>query len=493
MFSEPSINLLVVLPVVIVAGTGILLMVIDLFIKDEFRHWLGWIALVGLGAALLQTVGLWGDSYATFTPAGGHPMLLADNFSNFLNALFLVTGMLTVLFSAHFTNRSGMKYGGEYYMLLLFSVSGMMLMGMANDLILIFMAIELLSIPLYILCAFNHPRVESEESAMKYFLLGAFSSGFLVFGIALIYGATGATALPDVLARIGTDNVLGLLGGALLLVGFAFKVAAVPFHAWTPDVYEGAPTTVTAFMSVGAKVGGFAALMRIFIYALPELSSTWVTALALIAALTMIFGNVVALSQQNIKRMLAYSSIAHAGYIMMAVAASADPLVADKGVSAALFYMLAYLFSNLGAFAVVLAVERQDGSGLELNDYKGLARRHPLLAIALAYFMLSLTGIPPSGGFTGKFFVFEATIEGGLTWLAVVGVVTSVISAYFYLRPVFLSFMYDGEGQAVVRPALAFTVGVALIGTIVLGLAPDFWYGLAQQAALTGGQLLAGG
>jgi len=493
MFSEPSINLLVVLPVVIVATTGILLMVIDLFISEERRPWLGWIALGGLAAALVQSLGLWGNSYATFTPTGGHPMLVADNFSHFLNAIFLVTGILTVLFSTHYTNRDDMAFGGEYYMLLLFSISGMMLMGMANDLILVFLAIELLSIPLYILCAFNQPRAESEESAMKYFLLGAFSSGFLVFGIALLYGATGATALPDVLANIGPDNILGLIGGALLLVGFAFKVAAVPFHSWTPDVYEGAPTTVTAFMSVGAKVGGFAALMRVFIYALPELADTWVTALTLIAALTMILGNVVAISQQNIKRMLAYSSIAHAGYIMMAVAAASDPQVADKGVSAALFYMLAYVFSNLGAFAVVLAVERQDGSGLNLDDYKGLARRHPLLALALAYFMLSLTGIPPSGGFTGKFFVFEAAIESGLTWLAVVGVVTSVISAYFYLRPVFLSFMVDGEGRALVRPALAFTVVVAIVGTILLGLAPDFWYGLAQQAALAGGQIVAGG
>ena len=492
MFEAPELNLWIITPALIIAGWAIILMFIDLWIPDENKELTGWLSLVGLIPALAVTLSQWGQTGEAFIPSGGQPMVVLDNYATFLNTLYLLTGILTVFLSVSYLRRAGIARG-EYYFLMLFSIVGMMLMGMANDLILVFLAIELLSIPLYILCAFNQPRAESEESAMKYFLLGAFSSGFLVFGIALLYGATGATALPDVLANIGPDNILGLIGGALLLVGFAFKVAAVPFHSWTPDVYEGAPTTVTAFMSVGAKVGGFAALMRVFIYALPELADTWVTALTLIAALTMILGNVVAISQQNIKRMLAYSSIAHAGYIMMAVAAASDPQVADKGVSAALFYMLAYVFSNLGAFAVVLAVERQDGSGLNLDDYKGLARRHPLLALALAYFMLSLTGIPPSGGFTGKFFVFEAAIESGLTWLAVVGVVTSVISAYFYLRPVFLSFMVDGEGRALVRPALAFTVVVAIVGTILLGLAPDFWYGLAQQAALAGGQIVAGG
>ena len=364
----------------------------------------------------------------------------------------------------------------------------MMLMGMANDLILVFVALELLSIPLYILCAFARPRLESEESAMKYFLLGAFSSGFLVFGIALIYGATGATALPAVLAGLSGGSGLGLAGVALLLVGFAFKVAAVPFHSWTPDVYEGAPTVVTAFMSVGAKVGGFAAMMRVFMAAFPNVADTWVPVLAVLSALTMVVGNVAALGQQNIKRMLAYSSIAHAGYIMMAVAAGSD-----LGISAALFYMLAYLFTNMGAFALVAAVERRDGSGLRLEDYKGLAKRHPVIALVLAYFMLSLTGIPPSGGFTGKFFVFQAALEADLLWLTIVGVVTTVVSGYFYLRVVFMMFMFEGEGMIRLRPALGLAVALALIGTLLLGFAPGPWYEMARQAVIDGATLLAGG
>ena len=259
---------------------------------------------------------------------------------------------------------------------------------------------------------------------------------------------------------------------------------------WTPDVYEGAPTSVTAFMSVGAKVAGFAALIRIFIYALPDISEAWVPALAVIAALTMITGNVIALVQRNVKRMLAYSSIAHAGFIMMGVAAAVD---SQEGMSAALFYMLAYLFTNLGAFAIVIAVERKDNQGVMLDDYKGLYKRSPLLALALAYFMLSLTGIPPTGGFTAKFGVFGAVINADMTWLAVIAVITSVVSAYFYLRVVFYSFMYDGEGEVVVKPAIAAAVVVALVLTFLLGVYPEPFFDAAREAVFSGTQVLAGG
>ena len=375
-------------------------------------------------------------------------------------------------------------------MLMLFSISGMMLMGMANDLILIFLALEVLSIPLYIMSGLAWPRAESEESAMKYFLLGAFSSSILVFGIALIYGATGATALPEVAAAIGSSGSLGLAGAAFLLVGFAFKVGAVPFHMWTPDVYEGAPTVTTAFMSVGAKVGGFAAMLRIFVSALPELSDTWVGAMAIVAALTLILGNVVAISQQNIKRMLAYSSIAHAGYILIAVAAGVD---SADGVSAALFYMFAYLFTNTGAFAIVIALERKYGEGVQLADYKGLAKRNPWLALAMAYFMLSLTGIPPTGGFSGKFYVFRTAIEADLVWLAVIGVVTSVVSGFYYLRVVYLMYMHEGDLQVETRPALQLGLLIAVAITLLLGFLPATWYEMARQAALTAVQVVAGG
>ena len=493
MFQAPDINLLVVLPVLIVAGWAMVLMVVDLFLPEDKKKWVAWLSLVGLGAALIQTVGLWGFSGGTFTAVDQASMVLSDNYSVFLNVIFLLTGFLTVMISANYLGKAGIERG-EYYYLMLFSISGMMLMAQANDLILVFLALELLSIPLYILAGFARPRLDSEESALKYFLLGAFASGFLVFGIALVYGVTGTTSLPGVLANIGNGGSLGLAGVALLLVGFAFKVGAVPFHMWTPDVYEGAPTAVTAFMSVGAKVGGFAAMIRIFMVALPNLSDTWVPAVAFISALTMIVGNVVALAQPNVKRMLAYSSIAHAGYIMMGVAAG---IGSDTGISAALFYMLAYLFTNLGAFAIVVAVERKDGEGVMLSDYKGLAKRSPMLALALAYFMLSLTGVPPSGGFSGKFFLFQAALDADLLWLAIVGVVTSVVSGYFYLRVVYLSFMFDHEGE---EPApvsnwrsLNTAVALTVVVTLILGILPGDWFDIAQQAVFNTAQALAGG
>ena len=414
-FQIPSINFLTILPVVIVMAGGVVLVIVDMFTDEDHKTWGAWITAVTLALALLQTIGLWNQNSSTFTPVGGHPMIVVDNFATFLNAIFILTGLLSTLLSVNYLRQSGLeKY--EYYMLMLFSISGMMLMAMANDLILIFLALEVLSIPLYIMSGFSRPRADSEESAMKYFLLGAFSSGILVFGIALTYGAAGSTALPEVLAGISSGGALGLAGAAFLLVGFGFKVAAVPFHMWTPDVYEGAPTAVTAFMSVGAKVGGFAAMLRIFVSALPDLGHTWVGAIAVISALTLILGNVVAVAQSNLKRMLAYSSIAHAGYILIAVASG---LKTPDGVSSALFYMFAYLFTNLGAFAVVIALEKEQGVGNALDDLKGLAKRNPVVALVMAYFMLSLTGIPPTGGFSGKFFIFRAAIEADLLWLAI--------------------------------------------------------------------------
>lgn len=487
-FQAPSFNLLPILPFLILVGSGLVLMLVDLILPRRDRL-IGWLSFVVYVAALVQTVGLWGGEWQIFTPRDGLPMLIVDNFSNFLNVIFLLSGALSVLLAVNYLDRVNLQRA-EFYYLMMFSISGMMLMGMANDLILVFLALELLSIPLYVLSGFARGETASEESAMKYFLLGAFSSAFLLFGVALIYGATGSTALPTVLEGLQSGQALGAAGVALLLVGFGFKIAAAPFHMWTPDVYEGAPTVVTAFMSVGAKVGGFAAMLRVFISALPVLGASWAPAVAAIAALTMIVGNVVALAQQNVKRMLAYSSIAHAGYILIALAASVD---SPDAVPAGLFYMLAYLFTNIGAFAVVMAVERREGAGLELDDYKGLGRRSPALALALAYFMLSLTGVPPTGGFTGKFLLFRSAVEADLVWLAVVGVVTSVVSAYFYLRLVYLAFMYDGEGEVVSSPALNFVVGLTVVATLVLGLLPGPWLEAAQQAALQGVQMFVGG
>ncbi len=489
-FEIPSINFVFAAPVITVAVTGMVIMLLDLIAPQFVKRWVAWIAALGLILALVQTISVWSRPGSTFTPAGGHAMLMADNFATFLNIAFIITGLLTILISYHFLERT--KLGKpEFYMLMLLSISGMMLMGMAHDFLLIFLALGLLSIPLYILSGFAWPRTDSEESAMKYFLLGAFSSGVFVFGIALTYGATGSTALPEVVANAGSGGSLIMAGVALMLVGLGFKVAAVPFHMWTPDVYEGAPTAVTAFMSVGSKIGGFAALLRVLMVALPTLGDAWAPAIAVLAALTLIVGNVVAIAQQNIKRILAYSSIAHAGYILIAIAATVK---SADGVSAALFYMFAYLFTNLGAFAIVIAMERKQGEGVLLDDYKGLAKRSPILAMVMAYFMLSLTGVPPTGGFSGKFYVFRAAIEADLIWLAVIGVITSAVSGFYYLRIVYLMFMFEGKAELKPKRALLTAVAITAAVTLFLGFFPSPGFEFAREAVIQGAQtLLAGG
>jgi NADH-quinone oxidoreductase subunit N len=332
------------------------------------------------------------------------------------------------------------------------------------------------------------PRPDSEESAMKYFLLGAFSSAIFVFGIALMYGAAGTTALPAIVTAIQQAGPLALAGAAFLLVGFGFKVAAVPFQMWTPDVYEGAPTSVTAFMSVGAKVGGFAAMLRILLIALPDLGDIWVPAIAILSALTLIIGNVTAITQQNIKRLLGYSSIAHAGFILIAVAASAN---SDSGLSAALFYMFAYLFTNLGAFAVVIAMEHKLGEGVLLEDYKGLAKEYPWLAVAMTLFMLSLAGVPPTIGFAAKFYVFRAAVEAQLVWLAIIGVLTSVVSAFYYLRVVYYMFMFEGKVEVVRRPALVTATVITAAVVFLFGILPAWGWGFASEAVFQSVQSLA--
>ncbi len=491
-FQAPAIDYMVLQPLLWVIGAGMLIMLLDLlFDTDRVRRAAPIVAMIGLFGGLITSVALWNSNRAAFSVAGGSPMVLADNFAVAFNVILAITGILTVLLSVDYLRRIGHDRP-EFYILMLLSLSGMMLMGMANDLILIFLALELLSIPLYIMAGLAWPRPDSEESAMKYFVLGAFSSAIFVFGIALTYGAAGTTSLPGIVAalEVGGISLLALAGAALILTGFGFKVAAAPFHMWTPDVYEGAPTVVTAFMSVGSKVGGFAALLRILIAALPALGETWTTAIAVLATLTLLVGNLLAIVQPNIKRMLGYSSIAHAGYILIAVAASARN---PDGLSAALFYLFAYAFTNLGAFAVVVALEMREQEGVLLDDYKGLAKRYPWIAICMAFFMLSLTGIPPTGGFAAKFFVFRTAIEADLLWLTLVGVVTSVISGYYYLRVVFLMYMYDGEREMALQPALVAAVVVAAVATLLLGLMPGAWFDLARQAIISSVQVVAGG
>ena len=465
-----------ILPTLILAVWAMALLLIELVLKRKAL--VGWLALIGFlvagGAALL----LWNQRGTGFSG-----MVALDPYAQFFALVACLTGALSVLQSLNYIRDRGIERG-EYFALLMFSVSGITLMASANNLIIVFIALEILSIPLYVLAGFAAPEVKSEEAAMKYFLLGAFASAFLLFGIALVYGATGTTDL-SVLAAHLTRSPLLLIGSGLLLVGLGFKVAAVPFHMWTPDVYEGSPTPVTGFMSVGAKVAGFAALVRVFVFAFSTLQADWVTIVAVIAALTMILGNVVAIMQNDLKRMLGYSSIAHAGYILMGVAAAGDAGARELGVAGAMFYLLAYAFTNLGAFAVLAMIANKTGEDQSFNSYRGLARQHPVVALAMAFFMLSLTGIPLTGGFIGKYYLFWSAIQANLVWLAVVGVLTSLISAFYYLRVVIEMFMREPQKdvEAVRYGSLTFTLGLTTVATFVLGVLPSGLLALAQEAA----------
>jgi NADH-quinone oxidoreductase subunit N len=476
-----DLNLSTIWPFTFLTVWACVLLLVDLFIPKERKGITALLAALGLALTLGFTLAQLG-----MQQTGLQNMVVADGFSTFVNALLLVSGLLGVALAYGYVKRMGLERG-EYYTLLLFSVTGMMLMAQAADLIMVFLALELLSIPLYVLAAFARPKIDSEEAGLKYFLLGAFATGFVVYGTALVFGATGLTNLSAIVAAAssGTSNLLLLsIGSALILVGLGFKVAVVPFHMWTPDVYQGAPSAVTAFMSSGAKIAGFAALLRVFTTAFPSIASDMTGIFWAVSALTMILGNVIAISQTNIKRLLAYSSIAHAGYILMAFVPYGNPDVAPVSVAAGLFYLVAYVLTNFGAWGVVIALEKSEGRGLELNDYAGLARKHPALAAAMAIFMLSLIGLPPTLGLIGKFYLFRAVIEGGFTGLAIIGVLTSLISAYYYLRVVVIMYMRDGEPETEHESFLDLTTILTAVATVVISLVPQFLFAWAYSATL---------
>ncbi len=482
-----QIDFQVILPIIIVMIWACALLIADLFIPKE-RKWLtALLAAFGLAAALGFAISQLGLEISGFC----NPemplecMVVLDGFSIFVNALLLLSGLLGISLAYGYIKRMGIERG-EYYTLMLFSISGMMLMAQAADLIIVFLALELLSLPLYVLSAFAHPQVASEESGLKYFLLGAFSSGFVLYGIALVYGATGSTALSGIVAAAstGTPSLLLTIGAALILVGLGFKVAAVPFHMWTPDVYQGAPTAVTAFMAAGAKIAGFAALLRVFATAFPSLTVDITPVLWAISALTMITGNLIAISQTDIKRMLAYSSIAHAGYILMAFVPYGNPEVAPVSIAAGLFYLVAYALTNFGAWGVVIALEQAEGKGLAISDYAGLGKKYPALAAAMTIFMLSLIGFPPTLGLVGKFYLFRAVLSGGYTGLAIIGVLTSLISAYYYLRVVVNMYMQDGEPETEREFWLGFATAGTALATVIVSLVPGGLFAWASQAVL---------
>jgi NADH-quinone oxidoreductase subunit N len=498
MFTIPTLadlNMGVALPAIALALGATVLLLIDLFIPREQKTRTAWLAVAVLGIAFVLNLATYNTHEEAFLGA-----FVADPFSAFLNIVAFLAAFISILLSIDYLKRTGIERG-EFYPLILFTTSGVMFMSHANDLVVIFVALELLSIPLYILSAFRAGDAKSEESGIKYFILGAFASAFFVYGAALVYGATGTTSLPaifnavpGVLAGEGLfGTLLLLIGAGLMLVGMGFKVAAVPFHMWTPDVYEGAPTPVTAFMSVGAKIGGFAALLRILVVALPTLvvvdsasAAAWQQIMTLIALATLLIGNIVAVAQTNIKRLLAYSSIAHAGYILMAMAAAGTTGIADQAAQAILVFLLAYMFTNLGAFAVAMSIEKDDGSGTSIEDFVGLARSKPLMAAMMTVFMLSLTGIPLTAGFIGKWLIFQATLESGLFGLAIIGVLTSVVSAYYYIRIIVNMYLRDGDGDpaAGATPYVNWAIYVSFAGTVILGIMPNLVTNLVAPVSI---------
>jgi NADH-quinone oxidoreductase subunit N len=472
-------DLLVIAPEMVLTGFALVILLMGVFIRTEQRGFLGYMAVVGALAALASLYWVMGTEANAFGA-----MVRIDPLSFFFKVVIAIICLLTVLVSLGYAQREGIGFG-EYYVLVLFATVGMMLMASAANLLIIFLGLEVMSISIYILVGIMRDDTRSVEAAFKYFLLGAFASAFLLYGIALIYAATGTLDLAGI-GQVLVDRswISGLpiliTGAALLLVGFGFKIALVPFHMWTPDVYEGAPTSITAFMATGVKAAGFAAFVRVFFSALPALQPYWKEILWILAVATMTVGNIIALTQSNIKRMLAYSSIAHAGYILVAFTAGNE-----LGMASILFYLLAYVFMNIGAFTVVILLGKKGKENTLLSNYEGLGYHHPLLAIAMAIFMFSLAGIPPTAGFMAKFYVFSAAIKADYYWLAIIGVLNSAVAAYYYLRVLIYMYFREPEKAPTIKgfaPAAILVIIIAVWGVLNMGILPSAFLALARQS-----------
>jgi NADH-quinone oxidoreductase subunit N len=456
-----------IIPILIVALSGCAAMLAEAFRQPGERMPIAGLGLIGLAGAAVASVFLWDTDRTSFN------VIRSDNFALFVNLILCVIGVLTMLLSNDVVERDNLP-AGEYYALTLFAICGMMMMAAAADLLVIFIALEILSLAVYVLTGIKRASLGGAEAAFKYFLLGSFSSAFFLYGVAFMFAVSGSTRLDQLSIALaaqapGTVPTLAILGAGLLAVGFAFKISAVPFHMWTPDAYEGAPTIVTAFMSTGVKAAAFAAFVRVFLSPLEPLQAEWLPILSVIAGLTMIVGTVLGVVQTNIKRMLAYSSIAHAGYLLLGIVAANS-----AGKAAILFYLLIYAFTNLGALGIVSLLASPDSEHAELRDFAGLAKARPGIAALMTVFLLSLGGFPPAAGFIGKYFIFSAAVQEGHYTLAIIGVLTSVVSVFFYLRIVVM--MYMSEGQEVHRPSVPATamagLALATLATFYLGVLP---------------------
>ena len=464
------------IPLLTIVAASLLVMILEAFFKKENRSYLAYLSLLFLIAAAAGCVKFWNKGYSYFD---GN--LSLNNLSLFFIFILIVATSLVILISMKYLTLQNANYG-EYYVLLLFALSGMIIMVSSSDLIVIFLGLEVLSLSSYALAGLRPQDEKSNEAAVKYFLLGSFASAFLIFGIALLYGAAQTTEIPSIIEGLhsgASAGTLGIVGLGLLVVGFGFKVAVIPFHMWTPDVYQGAPTPITAFFSVGPKAAGFAVLLRIFIpYFQDALKSELIFgALWVIAAVTMIAGNLIALRQTNVKRILAYSSIAHAGYLMVAILA--------QDAHSLVFYLTAYLFMNIGAFAAVISLGKKDHEYLELEDYKGIGFRYPWIGATFAVFLVSLAGFPPTGGFLAKFYVFSAAVRKGLVSLVIIGVLASLVSVFYYLRIIIFMYMKEASYEVDINidnPALFLALFLCLYGVLQLGIFPGNILMLIRQA-----------
>ena len=485
-------------PVLIIAGLAIAVMLIDAFAPKGRRDFLGWISILGIAAAMFVSISYWGD---TGQPVGRilfTGLFVVDNFALFFNVIFGICAIVTLLLSMHYLEKHDMAHG-EYYPLVLFALAGMMVMAGSSDMLTLFVGLETMSISTYALVGFKRVSDRSVEGSMKYFLLGALATGILLYGIALIYGATGSTGFQAIGKLITTNNKLLsdpylVVGFMLVLVAFAFKIAAVPFHMWAPDAYEGAPTSVTAFMACAVKAAGFAALIRIFatVFTAKGLAigpHGWFKLISVLAVLTMVVGNLVAIAQKSVKRMLAYSSIGHAGYLLVGLLATAQ--LGSAAASPMLFYLFSYSFTALGAFGVVLLLEREGREEpLRISDFAGLGQRHPWAAFGMSLFLLSLAGMPPTAGFFAKFYLFKAGIQAGAAGatmmysLVVLALLTSAAAAFYYLRVIVYMYFKDPEGESSLLRSPAATLGlvIAAVGVVAIGLMPDPYLQLGEKA-----------
>jgi NADH-quinone oxidoreductase subunit N len=468
------------LPEIVLAVAGTFLMVMIPIVKGRFPSLYGNISIAAILAAIAASVYAFSVQGMAF-----HDMLIVDGFATFFRILVLSVGALTVLSSYRFLSRDQIE-GGEYHALLLFSLSGQCLMVAANSLIMIFIGLEISSIATYVLCGYLRDDKRANESALKYFLLGSFATAFFLYGIAIIYGATAQTNISAIRDSFGSATpppmAMVSVAMALMFVGLAFKVSAAPFQVWAPDVYQGAPTPVTAFMSAGPKAAAFAIFLRIFMTAFQTTSDVWEPLVWIAALLSMTIGNCGALLQSNVKRMMAYSSIAHAGYVLVALTARSE-----IGTAAAMFYLAAYACMNIGVFAVIVHISGKGERHLSIKDFSGLATKQPLIAGLLAVLMLSLIGVPLTGGFFGKFYIFKAALQSNLVWLTVLGLINSAIASYYYLHILVVMYMNEpGEATRELETMpipLTAALLLPVIGTLILGIFPSALLDFANASA----------